>query len=92
MLRDFSLADEAHAIKLLTIAAEAIDRREEARATIAKDGAYVLDRYGCTKAHPALAVERDQAVIFARALRELALPLGNADSSRPPRVGTGARD
>lgn len=89
MAIDFGLDGEPHALKLLTIAAEAWDRRQQAREAIAKDGAFVKDRFGQTKAHPAIAVERDTATIFARALRELALPIDDPDSSRPPRVGTG---
>jgi phage terminase small subunit len=68
--RDYDL--QSHHIALLTLACEARDRAEEARAAIAKDGAYVDGRYGL-KAHPAIAVERDSRLAFGRLLRQLDL-------------------
>jgi hypothetical protein len=91
MAQTFGLAEEPHTVKLLTIAAEALDRREGARQAIARDGAFLTDRWGQVREHPAVRVERDAAVLFARCCREMALPLTNADAARPPRIGTGAR-
>ena len=85
VLKDFDL--EPHHLKLLTLAAEAWDRGEEAREAIATDGAYVHDRFGQLKAHPAVAVERDSRIGFARLLRELALDVAAPGESRPPRIG-----
>ena len=45
---------------------------------MAKDGAYVTDRYGQLRAHPGVAVERDSKTLAARLFRELAL------DPRPP--------
>jgi len=76
---------DEHHIKLLTLAAEALDRANEATARIAKDGAYITDRFGQLKAHPACAVERDAAATFARLLRELDLDTEQApEAARPP--------
>lgn len=91
MVSEYGLEGEFHALKLLTIASEALDRRTEARQAIAKDGVFVIDRFGQTKAHPGIAVERDQAIVFTRCLRELALPIEDPDNARPPRISTGAR-
>jgi phage terminase small subunit len=64
---------EAQQLNLLTLAAESWDRCQEAREAIARDGAYLRDRFGRLKAHPSTAVERDCRIAFARLLRELAL-------------------
>src|SRR5262245_41967900 len=74
MVAEFDLAGSAHTLDLLTIAAEALDRRQQARETIAEAGPYFINSRGEPRPHPALAIERDSAVTFARSLRELALP------------------
>ena len=81
---------EPHKLKILTFAAEAMDRCEEARQIIARDGVIVKDRYGAPKAHPAAAIERDSRLAFARLVRELALAddEGSGDV-RPPRLPRG---
>ena len=77
---------EPHHMRLLTLAAETWDRAQSARAVIAKRGPFYDDRFGAPKAHPAVAVERDAKVLFARLLRELRLDL-DAPESRPPELG-----
>ncbi len=74
---------EEHHVRLLTAAAEAWDRLQEARERVQADGAYLTDRFGQIRAHPALAVERDSRIAFARILRELDLD-AEPPSSRPP--------
>lgn len=86
---DYDLAEEPHAVEVLRLACEALDRAEQARQQIAKDGAYVLDRFGQTKAHPALAVERDSRIGATRCFRELSLD-AEAGEPRVPRPN-GAR-
>lgn len=74
---------EPHHGRLLTLAAEAWDRCQQARAIIAKDGPCILDRFKIPRAHPMCAVERDSRIGFARLLRELNLDLN------PPQAGPG---
>lgn len=73
--------------RLLILAAEAWDRGVEARERIAADGAYAADRFGQIKAHPALAVERDSRLSFARLVRELGLEDDEPGAApRPPAI------
>ncbi len=80
--REFELDD--HHLKLLTLAGEAWDRCQEARERIAQDGAYLPDRFGQLRAHPAIAVERDSKIAFCRLLRELDLDVSVSEPKRPP--------
>jgi P27 family predicted phage terminase small subunit len=73
-----------HESELLRLFAETLDRCEQARATIAAEGAYFRDRFDQPKAHPALRVEAECRIAAARLARELDL---NFDpDSRPPRL------
>jgi hypothetical protein len=78
--RDFDLLDHEQAI--LEQSLRALDRSEEARAAVDRDGAVVQGRYG-PKVHPAAALERDSRTAFLRGLRELGLD-PNAVETRPP--------
>jgi P27 family predicted phage terminase small subunit len=80
---------EPHHVKLLTLLCEALDRGDEARQAIASDGAYLPDRFGQLKAHPAVAVERDARTAVARLTRELDLDGSPEPDPRPPRLGVG---
>jgi len=76
---------EGHHLKLLTLAAEAWDRRHQAREVIDREGLTYLDRFDCPRARPEVAVERDSRLAFARLLRELDLDVEPpASPSRPP--------
>jgi P27 family predicted phage terminase small subunit len=87
---DYDLARELHALEVLRLGLEALDRAEEAREIIAREGMTYSNRFGEPRAHPAVAVERDCRVQVARLFRELSLDAGDYDDSRPPRVGSGA--
>ena len=75
---------EDHHKKLLTLAAESWDRIAEAQEQITIDGVYIKDRFGQLKPHPALAVERQEKICFARLLRELDLDVDPPPESRRP--------
>ncbi|MDP8975746.1 MAG: P27 family phage terminase small subunit [Actinomycetota bacterium] len=76
--------------RTLTSACEAWDRGVQAREQIDAEGLTITDRFGQSKAHPLLAVERDCRIAFLRAVRELALevdgPASSPPSARPPRI------
>lgn len=55
---DYELEREAHALEVVRLALEALDRCEQAGEAIAKDGAFVVDRFGQKRAHPGLSVTR----------------------------------
>jgi phage terminase small subunit len=76
---------DAHHHRLLLLAAQAFDRAEQARVILARDGLVTCTDQGGLKAHPAVAIERDARVAFARLLRELDLDMtSEADAPRPP--------
>lgn len=76
---------EPHHVRLLTLAAEAWDRGQDARELVATEGAVYRDRFDQPRAHPAVAIERDARLAFARLLRELDLDVEPpAEGPRPP--------
>jgi len=75
------LVDDAHALELLRLACEAIDRAAQARDVIAAEGMTRQGRWGPVT-HPAIAIERDSSLRAARLLRELGLL--DIPESRPP--------
>jgi phage terminase small subunit len=77
---------EEHHLRLLTVAGEAWDRKENAREAIVREGLVFLDRFGVPKPRPEVAIQRDSEVTFCRVLRELKLDVGPPDS-RPPGLG-----
>lgn len=83
-MRDYELA--GHHIKLLTLAAQAWDRAEQARQILDTEGLTYLDRYDNPKTRPEIAVERDSRIAFARLLRELSLDVEEPGGSRMPGI------
>jgi phage terminase small subunit len=77
---------EDHHRLLLTGAAEAWDRAQEARVQIEISGGYYRDRFGQPHVHPAVKVEAAALTTFARLLRELGLDENQvpAAGKRPP--------
>lgn len=82
VLSDFDL--EEHHFKLLISAAESWDRICSAREVIDAQGMTYNDRFNQPKARPEIAIERDNKVVFARLLRELALD--GVDTPETPRM------
>ena len=71
------------AAEVLRAGLEALDRRDQARMAIAKEGAVVKDRFGQDKPSPWVAIERDAAGTFYKAFRLLGfdLPAGSPGGS-----------
>lgn len=85
VIADYEL--EEHHRRILTLAGESWDRCEEARETITADGLFYTDRFGQPRSHPAVALERDSRIAFARLVRELDLDVEPPASSRAPGLG-----
>ena len=86
VLSEFEL--EPHHVRLLTLAAEAWDRCQQARQIIDKEGLTYEDRFGQPVSRPEVAIERDSRTAFARLLRELALDTEPPRAvGRPPGLG-----
>lgn len=83
VLEDYQL--EPHHRHLLTLACEAWDRGQEARAVIDAEGIVYHDRFGAPRKHPAVSVEEQARIAFARLVRELDLDGEPAPDVRPPR-------
>jgi P27 family predicted phage terminase small subunit len=78
---------ENHHYRILESALASWDRAESARATLAKSGLTIVDRFGVERVHPLVGVERDARGLFIRSLRELGLDAEPASGARPPRIG-----
>jgi phage terminase small subunit len=89
VVRDYVV--EEHHVRLLTTAAEAWDRGEQARTILDAKGLTYTDRFGQPRVRPEFGVERDSRIAFMRALRELALDISAPGESRPVGI-TGRRN
>ncbi len=67
--------EDAGGLLLLQTACEAFDRMKAAQDTVQKEGVTLIDRFGQTKAHPLLVVERDARSAMIMALKSLNLDL-----------------
>jgi len=85
IVREYEISDIA-GLRILRVALEAYDRAQSARATIDKDGMTVKDKFGQTKPHPLLPVERDSRAAFLAGLKHLNLDLEPL-RDRPGRPG-----
>lgn len=74
IIEEFAIGDAA-GLKILRVCLEAFDRAQAARAAIDADGLTVLDRFGQTKSHPLLPIERDSRAAFLAGLKALNLDL-----------------
>ncbi len=92
VLCDYDL--EPHHVRLLQAAGEAWDRMQQARKALADHGGLTfLSSSGDIRAHPAVSMERDARVAFARLVRELDLDAGApAERSRPPSLISNRRN
>jgi len=79
---------EDHHLRLLTLAAEAWDRGQQARETVAECGAYYMNKAGEPRSHPGVSVERDSRIAYARLVRELDLDGYPEPDTRLPRIAS----
>jgi P27 family predicted phage terminase small subunit len=88
---DYAL--EPHHLRLLQAACEAWDTMQMARRALADHGGLTFeDSSGNIKAHPAVAMQRDARIAFARLVRELDLDTGApAEALRPPALASNRR-
>jgi hypothetical protein len=83
VVQDYQL--EPHHELLLTAACECLDRIAEAQEAVNLEGLFPQNGKG-RKLHPALLLERDQKILFARLLRELSLDIDAPEAPRPPEI------
>lgn len=60
-------------LEVLDQACATLDRAEQARAVLDKEGLTISAGRGSIKTHPAAAIERDSRTLFARLVRDLGL-------------------
>ena len=83
---------EPHHQRLLTLAATAWDRAEQARSILDKQGLTFIDRFDAPHARPEIAIERDSRTGFARLIRELDLDVEPpSDTRRAPGLRSNRR-
>lgn len=93
---DFVL-DDAASLAVLEAACEALDRANEARQVVAKEGFTILGPRGSLQEHPALRTERQSRAAMVSALKALdVLDTGKPDKpkrpvGRPPNSGIAGR-
>jgi hypothetical protein len=83
VLEDYLLED--HHRELLRLALESLDRCEQARKVLAREGITYRDRFGAPRPHPCVGIERDSRVAAARLWRELDLEGEPLPDPRMPR-------
>jgi len=76
---------EPHHVRILTLAAESFDRAAQARRILAREGVVYSDKSGQPRKHPAVSIEENARIAFARLVRELSLEDEPAPDARPPR-------
>lgn len=75
---------EPHHIEILTAAAEAWDRKEQARSLIAQEGIVITDGSGTPMTHPAVQVEDTAALRMAELIRDIRLDETPTEDVRLP--------
>jgi P27 family predicted phage terminase small subunit len=75
---------EPHRVAILTAAAEAWDRKEQARLIIAEEGIVIRVGRGTPMPHPAVHVEDAAAMRFAKLVHEIGLDATSSSEVRLP--------
>jgi P27 family predicted phage terminase small subunit len=86
LLAEWPSIGDVAGLRILRVALESFDRAQEARQTMDKDGMTVVDKFGQTKPHPLLPIERDSRAAFLSGLKALNLDLEPL-RDRPGRPG-----
>jgi P27 family predicted phage terminase small subunit len=90
VVADYEL--EPHHLHLLQAACEAWDRCQQAREVVSREGITFRTANGDVRTHPAVTIEKDARIVFARLVRELDLDAEPpAERSRPPALGSNRR-
>ena len=87
--RDYDL--EPHHLHLLQAACEAWDRMQQAREAVGKEGIVFRAGNGDLKTNPAVTIEKDARIAFARLVRELDLDAEGPADARPPALRSNRR-
>src|SRR4051794_8035610 len=66
----YAITDDG-GVAILNEGAWSVERAEQARAAIERDGLVLYDRFGQARPHPAVAIERDARAAVLRALKAL---------------------
>ena len=84
---------EPHHVRLLQLAGESWDRCQEAREILGREDLTINDDRGNKRTHPAVQIEKDSRIAFARLVRELDLDVEAPVSSRvgPPGLRSNSR-
>lgn len=69
---------EPHTEKMLLSAAQLLDRIQQAREAVAREGSYFTDKHGVIRAHPGIKIERDSHALFAVLVGRMKLPVDEA--------------
>lgn len=70
---------EQHQLRTLLLAAESLDRREQARTALKKHGLTYTDAKGMIRPRPEVLIERDSSTAFLRCVRALKLEAESHD-------------
>ena len=80
--RDF----KDHELRVLLVACETLDRREQAREALKKFGLTFTDAKGMVRQRPEICIERDCSAAFIRAVRALRLDPPPPDARNPGQI------
>lgn len=73
---------EEHHLEILALASQCLDRLDQARSQIKSEGIFLKDRFEKLYLNPAIRLEKENKILFARLIREL-----NLDIEPPKELG-----
>lgn len=81
VLKEFAV-DDVGSLRVLASACKSFDRMLQARVVISKEGLTCVDRFGQSKIHPAVLIERDARQAMLNALKQMKLEVGEPQQPR----------